>query len=70
MKQIILRADARHAADAGGPCLARFALTWTAYGYVVALLCRALPADPLAGVAAWGVALLGGLALAAWTMRV
>jgi len=70
MKQIILRADDRPATEAGGPCLARLALTWTAYGYVVALLCRALPADPLGSLAAWGIALLGGLALAAWTMGV
>ncbi len=70
MKQIILRANDRLATEAGGPCLTRIALTWTGYGYVVALLCGALPADPLGGVAAWGVALLGGLALAAWTMGV
>jgi hypothetical protein len=67
MKQIILQSDFRAAADAGGPCLARLALTWAAYGYAVALLWRVLPDDPLGGAAAWVVALLGGLALVAWT---
>jgi hypothetical protein len=70
MKQIILRHDYQAAVDAGGPCLARLALTWAAYGYVVTLLWRVLPHDPIALVTAWAVALLGGLGLAAWTKGV
>jgi hypothetical protein len=70
MKQIILRVPYDTTADQGGPCLGRLALVWAGYGSLVALVWRVLPDDPAAGAAAWAIALLGGLALAAWTMEV
>ncbi len=70
MKQIILRSDYQAAVDAVEPCLARLAFAWIAYGYLVWLVCRALPDGPLGRAAAWAVALLGGWALAAWTAGV
>jgi hypothetical protein len=50
--------------------LGRLALVWAGYGSLVALVWRVLPDDAAAGAAAWAIALLGGLALAAWTMEV
>ncbi|HVR47061.1 MAG TPA: hypothetical protein VMT95_10580 [Candidatus Binatia bacterium] len=50
--------------------MGRLALVWAGYGYLVALLWRALPDDPRRGAVAWAIALLGGLALAAWAMEV
>lgn len=70
MKQIILHHPYGTATDHSGPCLGRLALVWAGYGFLVALLWRALPDDPGGGVVAWAIALLGGLALAAWTMGV
>ena len=70
MKQIILRSDYGPLGKTADRCLVRLALTWAAFGGLAALRWRAMPDGPLGGAAAWAIALLGGLALAARTTQV
>jgi len=70
MKQTILYPDLRTGAWSSGPCLGKLALSWSIYGYAMALLWQTLPRGPVTDAAAWLVALLGGLALAGWTKGV
>jgi hypothetical protein len=66
MKQITLETQNRLAA----PCAGRLLTVWALYGWSMLLVWHALARGPATDAAVWSLAVLSGLALAAWTREV